>query len=389
MALPAPISTVEVVPGLAALPLLQQASLVYAGAFRVPAKASPPYDNGLEYAWKGLTFNPLRNSLYIVGHDNRQEVAEISIPQLRTGPVEGLAVATILQPPADSTDGRRSQISNIPGDNVKVGGLLVHGGQLVTSCYVYYDGNGTAARASHFTGGLTLSVQTDVRGPFKLSGAGPGFVGGYMATVPQAWQQALGGPALTGQGCIGIITRTSYGPSAFSFDPATLANGSVVHPLVYYDDAHQTLGGYAQNNPLFGGATDLGGIAFPEKARSLLFFGRQGAGSYCYGEGVAGVAGPGQCHDPSDSGKGPHSYPYRYQVWAYDALQLARVRAGTLKPWEVVPYAYWPLPLPYQNNNTLVRIIGVAYDPATTRIYMAQASGQWPLPVLHAFTVVA
>ena len=49
---------------------------------------------------------------------------------------------------------------------------------------------------------------------------------------------------------------------------------------------------------------------------------KQGTGTFCYGEGAT-------CNDPTDSSKGNHAYPYQYQVWAYDANDLAAVKAGS------------------------------------------------------------
>ena len=67
------------------------------------------------------------------------------------------------------------------------------------------------------------------------------------------------------------------------------------------------------------------GMVFPSGTRTVLFFGKHGMGNYCYGTG--GSSG-GDCFDPDDSSKGIHSYPYRSQVWAYDANDLIAVKNG-------------------------------------------------------------
>ena len=58
------------------------------------------------------------------------------------------------------------------------------------------------------------------------------------------------------------------------------------------------------------------------------------------------------CYDPTNSYKGPHAYPYRYQIWAYDLNDFAAVKAGTKQPWDVVPYGVWPLELPTPESTT-------------------------------------
>ena len=68
----------------------------------------------------------------------------------------------------------------------------------------------------------------------------PGLYAGYMAVVPPEWRTLLGGPAITGQGVLSIIGRTSFGPAAFAFDPDGLGRENPVPatPLVYYTMEH-------------------------------------------------------------------------------------------------------------------------------------------------------
>src|SRR5438105_847840 len=69
--------------------LLQPHDLRYLGAFRVPAKppAGQSWRSSFSYGGTALTYNPQRHSLFLVGHDHQQFVAEIAIPDpVRTGP---------------------------------------------------------------------------------------------------------------------------------------------------------------------------------------------------------------------------------------------------------------------------------------------------------------
>jgi len=92
------------------------------------------------------------------------------------------------------------------------------------------------------------------------------------------------------------------------------------------------------------------------------------------------------CPDNVDSNKGTHAFPYVYMVWAYDANDLAAVKAGTKNPWDVLPYAYWQLPIPFAEAGEAV-INGATYDPATQRIYVSQRFGDQGYPVIHVFQV--
>src|SRR5688572_20225417 len=99
-------------------PLIRQRDLIYLGAFRLPGGQIG--ESSFEYGGTALAFNPSRNSLFLVGHDHHQAIAEIAIPPIRTGPIPELATAEVLQ-------AFTSVCSRIPDSsleqNVKVGGL--------------------------------------------------------------------------------------------------------------------------------------------------------------------------------------------------------------------------------------------------------------------------
>jgi len=371
--------------------LVQPRHLVYEGAFRLPAE--PMDDSSFAYGGTALAFNPARNSLFLVGHDWQQKVAEIGIPEIRAGSsLRRLATARVIQPLVDPTEGKRGAV----GENtVKIGGLLAYRGQLYLTAYVYYDAMGSQ-RLSHFVSGTDLTRQGDVRGPYKVGEIGAGFVSGYFGMIPAAWQQALGGTVLNGQCCLSIISRTSFGPAAFAIDPARLGTDDPLPatPLVYYPAAHRLAPGDTQST-LFTLATEIKGVVFHEGTRSVLFFGRHGLGEYCYGPGTADPKRAGQpadggvdrwCFDPTTESKGTHTYPYSYYVWAYDANDLADVKAARKSPWDVKPYATWSVPLPFSAEGHAV-LNGATYDPESGRIFVSQGFGDGELPVIHVLTV--
>ncbi len=78
------------------LPLLQMTDLEYLGAFRLPADAFGSSE--LNFSEGPLAFNPVNNSLFIVGHTHHQAVAEFSIPTPSLAPMPLLPMATNLQP---------------------------------------------------------------------------------------------------------------------------------------------------------------------------------------------------------------------------------------------------------------------------------------------------
>lgn len=374
------------------LPLVGQSALNYRGSFRVPLTDTG--DANFAYGGTALAFNSAHSSLYLVGHDWHQRVAEIDIPDIRKSAAVGdLATSTVLQPLTNATEGKISTLN--PGDPnaKKVGGLLPYRDKLYISAYSYYDGAGTQV-LSHFVTGLDLSVSGDVSGPYRVGKLKAGYVSGYMGLVPVAWQTALGGPAFTGQCCIAIVGRTSYGPALFTFDPAEIGVKSPVPatPLVYYP-GETPLGAWDGSNPYFNGSSEVRGVVMPEGTRSVLFFGRHGVGPFCYGAGTANQSlagtkmpdGVKYCHDPEDNSKGTHGYPYAYYVWAYDALDLAAAKSGHKRPWQLKPYAVWKLDFPFRAWST--HLNGAAYDAATGRIFVSQGFADTSKPLIHVFTV--
>jgi hypothetical protein len=336
---------------------------------------------GFQFGGTALGFNPARNSLYITGHDWDQLTAEISIPALD-------GTATLLQPLVDATEGKANSVNPSSPNQKKIGGTLVSGSNLIVSVFDYYDGAGTQT-LTHFIRPLNLSTRGQVTGPYRVGPLGGGFYSGYMGEIPAAWQGPLGGKALTGNANIPITGRTSLGPAAAAFDPANM-NASGARALVYYPLDHPTLGVWDQANPLYSGTDSMKGVVFPAGTNSVLFFGRHGT-TFCYGPGTADPSLAGKpspsgdrwCYDPEavDS-KGTHGYPYLPQVWAYDANDLATVRAGQKQPWEVKPYAVWRLA-----GVNGYQLGGAAYDPATGRIYVSEMFGNGENPLIHVFNV--
>ena len=260
------------------------------------------------------------------------------------------------------------------------------GDRLYGTARIYYDANNTQT-VSHYARSTNLSTKSFSGWSRVWDRGRTGFVSGFLASVPPEWQAKLGGPHLTGQCCIPIVSRTSAGPAAFSFDASKIGQPALpANPLLYYDGQHATLGPWEGSNPTYGAATLMGGFAVIAGTRTVLYVGTNGLGPHCYGDGTADKAkadGVHLCFDPTTSDKGSHSYPYRFQVWAYDLNDLAAVKAGKKKPWDAKPYGVWPLTFPM---DAIVVIGGVGYDPQRQILYVSQKKADGGgVPVMHAF----
>lgn len=336
--------------------LVQAGDITYVGSFNVPSACGGTGDqNSLNYGGHALGMSP--RGLYVAGHDWYQKLAEISIPSIG-------GTASIL-----------TNCKDVPGavgsGTTKLGGSLVYNGKLVVTKFVFYDGDGTAS-ASHATG------NTDITGFSAFQRVGtlnPAFYAGYMGVIPTEWRAALGGPAITGQGALSIISRTSSGPALFAFDPATLS--SAPSALAYYP-LSAPLANPDTQNTLYTRADMYGGVAFPSGTASVLVIGSHGTGKPCYGEASA-------CGDPTNNSKGEHAYPYAHYVWAFNAADLAAVKAGTKVASSVRPYATWALT--GAGGSGLVPRGGATFDPATNRIYLVSGNSFGEAPRIHVFQV--
>ena len=372
-------------------PLIYPSNLQYLGSFRLPNGSTN--QTTFAFAGNGLGFDSTKNALFVTGHTWYQYTAEVSIPTpIKSTNLADLPTATVIQPLTDALDGQRASVNPTDTNAQKIGGYLLYNNNLIISVFSYYDGNGSQT-ASHFVRSPNLSATTPVQGPYRVGALYPGFVSGYMTEIPAEWQPLFGGPALTGNCCLNIISEQSSGPSVSVFNPNDLGKTSPVpstellgypisHPLSSYDSQFtQPINATTSvTGNYFNGTTRVTGLVFPSGTSSVLFFGHQGLGSFCYGQGTSDTSivgtqadGPSDlwCYDPVNAYKGTHAYPYTYEIWAYNANDLLKVKNGSEAPYNVRPYAVWELDTPIDPKN-ISHIGGAAYDPETKRLYVEQ-----------------
>ena len=360
-------------------PLLQQSSLSLIGTFKVPS-ATLGSTYGFGAAGTGglgtyaMAFNTGHNSIFLGGHPYEQRIAELAIPASLTGSPTATALSNLIDP----LEGRLGSINPSDPNSKIIGSALVYNNQLFIGAFSYYDGAGTQTK-SEFSRPLSLSTTGQVTGPVKVGSNYPGWVDKYAALIPPEWQALFGGPAFAG-GTLGAINSLqSWGPSATVFNPTDVNSLSTVPGTIVLGYPYGSpLADTTVGNQYLSQADFITGMAFPVGTRSVLFFGKHGLGNYCYGTG--GSSG-GNCYDPDDGSKGIHSYPYRSQVWAYDANDLIAVKNGQVQSYQVMPYAVWQL-------GPFVDVQGVAYDPTTQRLYVSQVYADATKPLINVFQIV-
>lgn len=383
-------------------PLIHASSLTYKGCFRLPA-------NGGRYDFpaRGLAYHEANDSLFVVSYADFHSIGEVTIPTpIRGAPnLNALNRAGVIQQIADPSNGSWALLNN--GAGISLGGILPYNGRLIFTFFRFYDGDGTQPYSHWARNNLSLTPAANYVGPVQLlvtdlvdtPSVHAGNVSSYMAPIPAAWQTAFGGPCFTGNCGVSIVSRTSQGPDAFSFDPDNIGVVSPVPttPLVFYPPNHPTLGdwGNPAPNDRFNGTMQMGGIVFPENFRSVLFFGVIGIGPYAYGQGTADPALNGQpvpgtggevlyVYDPQmPNTKGDHAYPYEAWVWAYDADDMAAVAAGDVNAWDIVPYEVWKLDSDFY--SFFPRLAGATYRSATRELFVLQTFGDGDAPLVHVY----
>jgi hypothetical protein len=358
-------------------PLLTRSSLTYIGAFRLPGgNLGSTY--GFPYAGSGgigtyaVAYNPARNSLFLGGHPYEQRIAEIAIPVSLVGTPRAAALSNLIDP----LEGRLNSINPSDPNQKVVGSALVFNSKLYLGAFSFYDGAATQNRSA-FARPLDLSTGGQVTGPVKIGGTYPGWVNKYAALIPMEWQALLGGPAIAGGSGGTINSLQSWGPSASVFDPGQIgAIDPVPAALVLGYPIANPLADTTFGNPYWSQADVVTGVVFPAGTRTVLYFGKHGLGDYCYGSG--GSSG-GSCYDPDSSSQGTHAYPYRSQVWAYDANELVAVKNGTKNAYDVRPYDVWDLDASFKD------IQGVGYDSANQRLYVSQPFGDGEQPLIRVY----
>lgn len=355
------------------LPRLQQTDITYLGAFALPTAAYGT--SSFNYGGHGIT--PYRDpatgktTLFMEGHAQKPgQVAQVEVPAslVKSSSWSALPVANVLQPFKDVTDGKLSTVDPTNTSNATfVYGLLAYNNRLIVGASNSYS---ASQQNTHGASSLNLSSTGDFQGFVRMSAAAPvRALGGPMTTIPPEWQAAFGGPALTGECCISVISSTSSGPAATVFNPDTVGTGSLTGTTVLYyplvNPVCGSVGCEASQNSVFNLTTRLGGMAFPSGSRTVLFIGAHGTGRYCYGTAQ-------ECGNDANlpDVKGPHAQPYRYQIWAYDANDLVAVKSGQKATHAPQPYAVWELTeMPNSDNPT---IAGAGFDPQTGRLYITQ-----------------
>ncbi len=339
----------------------------YVGAFALPAT---------DFGESDLNFSqgPIEvheGSIFIVGHAHQQAIAEFSIPGLvNSTSIADLNIGTIVQPFSTILD-RASGGNNQNID--RVGGLDMVDGQLVVNTYEYYDAPADNTDTTLVVRDPDDLAGSDVIGYHRIGGAAR--AAGWLTEVPLEWQNALGGTHLTGHSSgIPIHSRSSMGPSAFTFDGASLlssesASAITTNNLLSFDLSNRLaddLSNTSGTNDLW---THLSGARFGfivPGTRTYMTVGSSGGHETGVGYKITQDSGRlcgGYCS--VEAADNVNAY------WMWDLNDLVAVRSGALQPHEVRPYEYGEFEQPFQAGSYINQIGGGSFDAETGTLYLS------------------
>lgn len=394
---PAPLDDRRLTPG----------NFEYHGAFRLPAVT----DSKSRFGYGGFTlaFRPdgdagsaddgYPGSLFTVGHDSHQLVAEINIPKPRylvDRRGKDLPAAKLLQDFNDISAGfiRKQSRGTEP---FKIGGLFVAGNRLHWTLYKYYNVDG-ARYDSHATSSLNLA-KPQPEGLWHLGNMNGGGAewhsykyAGYIFDVPpERAKNDLGGLNLISGLQISTGRQTSsQGPAMYAYrlpKRGTERGASLdAVPLLYYP---LNAGEWEHHHPSDmwrGGAWIKVG-----RKEGIIIAGRKALGEVYYGEARKKDCTP---------DKGYHGTPYEPQVVFYDVEDILQVARGKTKPWFIDPYLTWSSKTEggglkeYFFDTCAGRLEGVAFDRKNSLLYMIQYDATLiemtdfeKIPIVHVFKI--
>jgi hypothetical protein len=389
-------------------------SMITPGNFEYLGAIRPPHiqQNGTSFGYGGwaVAYRPdgdpqgpddgFPGSLYLLGHQEHQKVAELSIPapvNSRMKKADDLPVMEILQPFADATDGLLEEMTGGSSEHFHLGGIVVTNGLLHWTMHKYYNVE-NIDYPSHGTSGLNLRTSI-AEGLWHLGPMNSGRPewhsykhAGYIFEIPKAEADKwFGGRNLiSGLQISTGLQASSQGPAMFAYSlpesplPSNASLDAV--PLVWYS-MQEPLAGHHPADRWAGGAW----LTLGDK-QAVIVIGRKALGELYYGE-----ARPQDC----TSDKGYHGPPYEAQIVFYSPASLIHAAYGKLPAAGLKPWARWDGNSEGGGLNQYLfdtcnkYIGGMAYDRERNLLYIIQIdAGKTSdnefetLPIVHVFRIV-
>eukprot|EP00586_Coscinodiscus_wailesii_P006831 CAMPEP_0172487938 /NCGR_PEP_ID=MMETSP1066-20121228/17238_1 /TAXON_ID=671091 /ORGANISM="Coscinodiscus wailesii, Strain CCMP2513" /LENGTH=362 /DNA_ID=CAMNT_0013254853 /DNA_START=429 /DNA_END=1517 /DNA_ORIENTATION=- len=357
--------------------------------------------SSIDYAIGTLAYNPVKKTLFIVGHDWQSAIAEYKVPTPGFQTVVGELPSA--GPPVQDFTEFLDRMNN-PSELNRITGMLYRAGSLIVNAENWYDACGCATDTTFVVKDANNMANSDVIGYFKMNGAANS--AGYMGSIPSHLQKDFKAKFYTGWSSVySIISRYSLGPSLWTFNargllkrssngkPKVASRARMNYAYKGPGGAHLskgalnwaeqgTPGPFPKADPLWNPLSQGVYGFFIPKSRTFAVIGNN-AGLKT-GIGYKAVQENG-CECPGPCPYGVDDY-YNY-YWLFDVDDI-------LKPKPVYahkPYAHGTWDVPFSNNG-MNRIIGATLDDTSGTLYVALGNagqlGEYdrpPLIVTYSF----
>lgn len=391
--------------------LIRPETLEYIGAFRLPD------DPGFEYSGSGLTYRPdgdpagiddgFPGSLFILGHDQTQLVAEISIPAPAMGGegASSLPAAALLQGFSDITGGMFGS-REIPRGDLQyfpeAGGCLWFcGGQHMQ----FEDAPSLGLSEPDLAHPAPM-------GPWFAGDLSPYVVNDYLFEIPQEWAEEHHLATRLACGRFRDGTWGGMGPSIVALSQSEMdlppPGGRLdARPMVLYGrpvegcTEMETSPEMAMNG--FGEADEWSGGAWltSPSGSAVVLVGTKALGRCWYGY-PNGVEYP-TSGAPSDGIPEMPPWPWNDRGWwsedigawilFFDPADLAAVLDGSMETWEPQPFASLDIDTllldPEMDLERSRRHLlgGCAFDRVDGVLYIVERRADGDRSVIHAFRI--
>ena len=352
--------------------LIAPEDLHYLGAFRLPVTGD---EYGWSYSGYAMTFYPggdpggpddgFPGSLYVLGHDHAQTVAEISIPApvISASKDPGqLHVANMLQPFQDITGGIFGELE-IPRAGLAY--LPPLGSQTTGKLYFCWGQHFQfEPEPSHGWSELDLSAPNPV-GPWHVAEYTNYITNDYLLEIPEAWAAAYTPGLRLATGRFRDGSWGGLGPALLALGPwnegnPPPSNSSLqqVTPLLLYGEPQpgnpeiivtedRRMDVYSEPDEWSGGAWLTAGDGAVDGVSAVIFVGTKAIGKSWYGFSN-GVEYP-TSGDPDEEYPEVPAWPHDERGWwsedisamilFYDPSELGAVAQSKLQTWQPQPYA--------------------------------------------------
>lgn len=342
---------------------------VYAGAFALPDETYG--ESSANWAEGVIEVNG--SSLFFVGHDHDDAVAEFVVPPLTNS--KSIADLRYAEPPRQAFT---KLIERVAGGNQEaldqIVGLEVVDGRLVGNAIEYYDAPADNFTSTFVVGNASALANSPIAGFYSLKGRAR--ASGWLSSVPLEWQTALGCSHITGHSSGGpIISRHSVGPSAFCINLGPLAQGVDNKKRVKTTE----MLGFTLDHPLEKDLSNRYGdnAIWTDLSQARFGFIVPGTSTYAtFGFSGGHQSGVGYKLPREDGSrcdgycpKAPSDQQNYY--WFWDMKDLIRAKNGRLPSSAITPYESGVFNVPFQNGDGLNQIGGASYDERTGRLYLS------------------